>query len=394
MNNEENQIGTVLLNALIIISNGLIELFRFLYHQIYCFISLNILGIEIPKVINEEQKQEVQNNKDEDKNTENSNLKVIENSFDGQLVKKRGYAIEDLVTSEANYLTYIKQMVDIYKPGLAPFISEDQSKLFFSNVPTLIGFSSHLLSVFEGEFNKGAVDAAIGYVFAQQVSLLPIFVPYIERYLEASSELTDLINNNKKFSKAVVEFESEHEPLTSLIVMPVQRLPKYILLLTEILKYTPEWHKDHKNLKLAIEKMKDAAKQSDMKCRESNRRNQLVQLQNSLRKCPNLIAPARTVIGKWKMAEPKTELNLLSDMIIVTKEKVETLSRKKYKVLKLDIDLSKVTTVSKDPSGILLLTTGADVKLKVNEKVDQIIEAIEQQIQKFLLAKISTSSLN
>ena len=43
----------------------------------------------------------------------------------------------------------------------------------------------------------------------------------------------------------------------SVLIMPVQRLPRYILLLKDLIKYTPETHSDYLKLKEAMEKTAD-----------------------------------------------------------------------------------------------------------------------------------------
>ena len=41
--------------------------------------------------------------------------------------------------------------------------------------------------------------------------------------------------------------------LDSLLIEPIQRLPRYKLILTEIVKYTEQNHKDYNNLKQALD---------------------------------------------------------------------------------------------------------------------------------------------
>lgn len=43
------------------------------------------------------------------------------------------------------------------------------------------------------------------------------------------------------------------------LVLPIQRIPRYILLLQEMLKYTPKLHPDHSILEQALQKMKTIA---------------------------------------------------------------------------------------------------------------------------------------
>ncbi len=44
-----------------------------------------------------------------------------------------------------------------------------------------------------------------------------------------------------------------------LLILPIQRIPRYILLLQEIAKYTPEVHADYQHVLEALSKMKSIA---------------------------------------------------------------------------------------------------------------------------------------
>lgn len=47
--------------------------------------------------------------------------------------------------------------------------------------------------------------------------------------------------------------------LMNFLILPVQRLPRYVLLLRDLLKYTPEAHVDFEPLSKAVDKMSSVA---------------------------------------------------------------------------------------------------------------------------------------
>lgn len=53
--------------------------------------------------------------------------------------------------------------------------------------------------------------------------------------------------------------------LSSLIVKPIQRLPKYILLLKDFFKHTPEGHPDYSNVKKSLEKFEQINEENNAK---------------------------------------------------------------------------------------------------------------------------------
>ena len=54
--------------------------------------------------------------------------------------------------------------------------------------------------------------------------------------------------------------------LRSLLIMPVQRIPRYNLLLGELLKETPNTHPDHADLTTAVAAMKQVAEHVCFSC--------------------------------------------------------------------------------------------------------------------------------
>lgn len=77
--------------------------------------------------------------------------------------------------------------------------------------------------------------------------LIKMYTTYICNYDDATKMVIHLKNTNKKFS----EFLDDHleaalgYTLESLLILPVQRLPRYPMLLKELIKHTPESHHDY-----------------------------------------------------------------------------------------------------------------------------------------------------
>lgn len=92
----------------------------------------------------------------------------------------------------------------------------------------------------------------VGEVFVRSARFLKMYIPYVNRFDERIRVL-DVIRKQKG-AKAVLK-KARHnniEDIESLLINPVQRIPRYLLLLKELIKVTPEDHKDSRNLKEAF----------------------------------------------------------------------------------------------------------------------------------------------
>lgn len=85
---------------------------------------------------------------------------------------------------------------------------------------------------------------------------------------------------NKKFARALEKCHHANlnglSGLETLLVVPVQRIPRYVLLLREVLKFTPETHADYAKCRQAFEEMEKVAGLINEKKREYDQLQRLV----------------------------------------------------------------------------------------------------------------------
>ena len=305
-------------------------------------------------------------------------------SFEPKMLRRRQYAVDELITSEYNYQQLISALIDVYEPAYSKLLSEDDIYLFFGQIHPLIEMSKRVANIFEAQCRRGAKDAEIGNLFLEKLNLVAGFVPFISSYLEINSRFNELILSDKKFIKLNEELDKKNEPFSSLIIMPVQRMPKYVLLIHEIFKATPEWHPDYQQLIEAEKKLKIDAQIADKSISEANRRAQLLKIEKTIRRCPDLLGnPNRKLISRFTPKESRTELYLLSDMIIIAKEKTETLSRKTFQEIKKLIDLKIIISTEKIEKGLVLKSEEMDYFSEIEDRVDELQKAVNNQIDEF-----------
>eukprot|EP00026_Physarum_polycephalum_P005622 Phypoly_transcript_05657.p1 GENE.Phypoly_transcript_05657~~Phypoly_transcript_05657.p1 ORF type:complete len:555 (+),score=131.37 Phypoly_transcript_05657:69-1667(+) len=182
-------------------------------------------------------------------------------------------------------------------------------------------------------------DVSFGELFLWLFNETKIIAEYIE-YINGFDTSRLLIEaecaKNTKFrdylEKCRVTPECKGLTIQSLLIMPVQRIPRHILLLTDLAKHTPPEHPDFALLSKAVERTKEvAAVINDAKGRaESNTKMTL--LQSSLLGCPDnfvLNTPGRLLIkdGSMMMSEDKKKggskysyLYLFTDIILFTRQ--------------------------------------------------------------------------
>jgi len=106
---------------------------------------------------------------------------------------------------------------------------------------------------------------------------------YCSSYDNAISTLTDRLESKPALADWVYEKriglgEGEGN-LFSYLIMPVQRVPRYSLLLDALLKYTPVSHPDYENLRMALQKVTDVAIHVNHGVSDEEHRMKVVEIQ-------------------------------------------------------------------------------------------------------------------
>ncbi len=87
---------------------------------------------------------------------------------------------------------------------------------------------------------------------------------YVSNYSTAATQLRELKSSDSAFGRWLQAVESDPSKgqghtLESFLILPVQRVPRYSMLLSALLKYTPEGHPEHAKLRQAVDAVESAA---------------------------------------------------------------------------------------------------------------------------------------
>lgn len=146
--------------------------------------------------------------------------------------------------------------------------------------------------------------------------------------------------------------------------MPVQRLPRYILLLREILKATPKWHPDHDKLVDVIQQITDVTKETDVKCNESENKKLFFDLIMSIPKSRDLIIPSRTMVCSYNLND-NMELHILNDVLLITK--LHPNKKKKNRTLKHKFFMKDIVDIEKHKNIIEVSTKKRKIKISIEK---------------------------
>ncbi|VDP32172.1 unnamed protein product [Heligmosomoides polygyrus] len=182
--------------------------------------------------------------------------------------------LEFLVTK---YMRPLRQPLEctLIEPGLA-------DKIFYK-VPEVLAHHQVLLAALSSRIEEWDKESVIGDVllshFAKQ-SMIETYISFVDNFKFAKAAITQA-RGKPSFEKYYNRCCRDHRnklDLDSLLISPIQRVPRYELLVKQLIKHTPTEHTDHEvllraqrhihNLAVAINQHKEANEQMEQRLRE------------------------------------------------------------------------------------------------------------------------------
>lgn len=127
----------------------------------------------------------------------------------------------------------------------------------------ILGFQEAVLYDLEGRLSKWNSKSVIADIFIKNADGLKLYVTFINNYDNALVTIRTYSKENPKFKEFLKESigreAGDQQDIHSLLITVVQRPPRYCLLLKELLKHTPDSHKDRRPLTEALDAVEKAA---------------------------------------------------------------------------------------------------------------------------------------
>lgn len=207
---------------------------------------------------------------------------------------RKRIVMELLQTEEIfiNNLTLIINNVVIPLKNNVLQISHESMTLLmgiFSNIEPIKIFNEKLFKKLSPISKKYHHNVVFGNIMLEHLPFFKLYFVYCNEFEKNNNLIVKIKNDssNPDF-KAIAHWFStlEYTPalknldLNSMLVMPVQRLPKYVLLFKDLVKHTEETHPDHANLKKCLEMFIKINEENNQKMNDYLKNFKIFELQN------------------------------------------------------------------------------------------------------------------
>eukprot|EP01080_Neovahlkampfia_damariscottae_P003203 gene3203-5519_t len=235
----------------------------------------------------------------------------------------RAQLVKEIYNTEKEYVQSLRTLNEIYYTPLQSkmLIEQENLQSIFGNVPLLLKFQEQFLETMEKQMKE--YSPKIGKAFVDFAPYLKVYPEYINDYDENINLLCDLQASKKSFeqflNKQSMLPECANLSVESFLIKPIQRIPRYKLLLRDLVKETPEYHVDYENLVSAYEKIDHVAGFVNEQKREAE--NRKVALNLSLNVSPEyqsvLLQPGRKLLkhGTIQMKQDEIKLDSVDTVV-------------------------------------------------------------------------------
>ncbi|EDR29148.1 Rho/RAC guanine nucleotide exchange factor, putative [Entamoeba dispar SAW760] len=214
--------------------------------------------------------------------------------------------LDEFVSSEYTYVIGLKICSKFFEEPLSKqqkYCPPNLFSIVFKGFNDVYRINSNLLQELnnlKNHVNGKSLDTHLGEAFSQFIPLLNVYKTYVGN-TEAQFAALDRLESKSSFKKLCFNLQSKISVghalnLRSYLITPVQRLPRYKLLLEDLIRNTPEGHCDLARLKNALDKVKSINLNVNHSVDIQSRQQKLIELSKKIKGIDDLIQPNRYYI--------------------------------------------------------------------------------------------------
>lgn len=277
-------------------------------------------------------------------------------------VDMRKHVMMTLLDTEQSYVESLRTLIQGY---MRPLKQPDSGSIvdpllvdeMFYQIPEILEHHEHFLDQVSDCVNQWHDKQTVGHLLIQSFSkedLANMYSAYIDNFLNAKDAVRIAKEAKPAFHKFLeqnMRENKEKQALGDLMIKPVQRIPRYELIVKDLLKHTSDDHPDHPYLLDAqrdIKRLAEKINKGRRSAEEAEREARVIQeIEAHIEGVENILNPQRKFLRQEIVMEAKSvggkkdrSLFLFSDLIICT-----TLKRKSGSLRRSSMSLYSAASV-------------------------------------------------
>ncbi|EAY20674.1 Kelch motif family protein [Trichomonas vaginalis G3] len=250
-------------------------------------------------------------------------LKAVFGQKELGIFEHRCKLLKEMADTELTYINTLNRLTEFWKPNvlLGNLFTQEETEDMFKHFP--------VISACHSRFYASIQNA--GYKFSSQVATCLLNFSeffktcsyYIGTYKVHTALLAERMKKQELHDKMnEIELKNpfnQAETLASCLITPVQRMPRYILLIREILKKTPKCHPDYPLLVTSEEYIDLVTREIEVKAEHAEQNQKMIELERRLTKSLIIFSETRQIEVTWDVTIKgmQSKIYLLTDLILI-----------------------------------------------------------------------------
>ncbi|KAL6078789.1 Rho guanine nucleotide exchange factor (GEF) 17 [Balamuthia mandrillaris] len=269
-----------------------------------------------------------------------------------RLYMRRRFIAQEIMDTETHYVTALAFVIEKYYEPLtnkaklggkasSNLLTGEEVNGVFSYIEAIYSLNNSFCTDLKAQMvhlNANDTQLCLGDLFITTASFMKMYSSYINNF-DNSIRLRDQLNKRSAWQKFIHDVFRQNQKrmnlsLDDLLIMPIQRVPRYRLLLQDLLKHTPPSHIDHPKLTLALEEIKKLGDYLNEAKRQAEGLNQVLALSKRITSLPSgevIIMPGRLLNKQGHVLEYRKKgssryryVLAFTDVLMLTQKKKDT----------------------------------------------------------------------
>ena len=240
-------------------------------------------------------------------------------------MKQRTCVLKEIIDTEKSYIASLDILTSHWADAVkkTEMMSPDEFKMVFGDLATIKKVHQMILDALQDTGEQ--YGSEIAYIFLSKLEYLKCAKQYITNYRNVDAIVRKYQGAHKW--KEIVCHMPEHitkgKDFRSYLIMPVQRIPRYPLLLGQLKKLTPPSHPDFEYLSLAEEGLEGLLNTMDESSGIGQEHGKLQRLQTRIGSTYDVLVPTRDLRHQFEVELNRNRrevgrLYLCNDLILLT----------------------------------------------------------------------------
>jgi len=243
----------------------------------------------------------------------------------------------EIESTELSYVESLETLVKTFIEPLTaalpsePIISKEDINNLFSNIASIAVLNRKFLTDLSARLVGWSNSTTqIGDVFLGFCPFFKMYTTYVSNHDRATDLIKSLTKENKRFREFVAGVSAGGLSLASYLIMPIQRIPRYKLLIEELLRNTTDSHPDHPNLVKGLDLVSHVAKHINSEMHASENRQTILRIQGEFTHAVSFVSPSRRFIKqgaltkKCRSSDKVYEFFLFNDLLVYASKGIIT----------------------------------------------------------------------